>query len=152
MLQIHSIRIAAVAALGVLLVLWGGAWAQQEPKAGASAFEVRVLEAQVPPEQGERYEVLYRMEVISVLRSTSGVKPGETIVVRSYASSQENPNSGDAGPKAPALLAQGWMGIAYLNPDPKASGPDARQQFIIAANGDSFEDIPQGPPSLRWTE
>jgi len=139
MFQVHSIRIATVAALGVLLVLWGDARAAQEPKAGAAeALEVQVLEAQMPPGQGERSEVLYRMEVLSVLRSSpSRVKPGDTIVVRSYASSQD-------------ALAPGWIGVAYLNPDPKAGGPEARRQFI-AADGDSLVANPPGPPALRWT-
>jgi hypothetical protein len=138
MFQVHSIRIATVAALGVLLVLWGDARAVQEPKAGAAeTLEVQVLEAQVPPGQGERYEVLYRMEVLSVLRSSpSRVKPGDTIVVRSYALSKE-------------ALAPGWIGVAYLNPDPKARGPEARRQFI-ADHGDSLVENPPGPPALRY--
>jgi len=53
MFQVHSIRIATVAALGVLLVLWGDARAVQEPKVGAAeALEVQVLEAQVPRGRG----------------------------------------------------------------------------------------------------
>jgi len=138
MFQVHSIRIATVAALGVLLVLWGEAQAVHELKAGATeALEVKVLEAQVHQGQGERQEVLYRMEVLSVLRSTSRENPGDTITVRSYASNNET-------------LAPGWIGVANLNPDPKAGGLDARQQFI-APHGDSFEDVPPGPPSLRFT-
>jgi hypothetical protein len=35
----------------------------------AETHEVQVLEAQIPAGQGERYEVLYRMEVLSVLRA-----------------------------------------------------------------------------------
>jgi hypothetical protein len=151
MFQVHAIRVAAVAALGVLLLLGGAVRAEQEGQT-AAALEVRVLEAQVSPEQGERYEVLYQMEVISVLRATSRVEPGETIVVRAYALSAEVPARGLPEPNAPALLSPGWMGIAYLNPDPQASGPEARLQFTIAANGESFADIPPGPPSLRWTE
>jgi hypothetical protein len=49
----------------------------------AETHEVQVLEAQVPPGQGERYAVLYRMEVLSVLRaSPSRMEPGDTIAVR----------------------------------------------------------------------
>jgi hypothetical protein len=138
MFQVHSIRIATVAALGVLLLLWGDARAVQEPKAGAAeTLEVQVLGAQVPSGQGERYEAVYRMEVLSVLRSSpSRVKPGDTIVVRVYALSKE-------------ALAPGWIGIAYLNPDPKARGAEARRQFI-AADGDSLVENPPGPPSLRY--
>jgi hypothetical protein len=67
-----------------LLVLSRNAEAGQDLKAGAAAkLEVRVLEAQVPTEQGERYDVVYHMEVISVLRSNSGVEPGDIIAVRS---------------------------------------------------------------------
>jgi len=72
-----------------------------------------------------------------VLRSSpSRVNPGDTIVVRSYASSKE-------------ALAPGWIGIAYLNPDPKTHGPEARRQFI-AADGDSLVENPPAPPSLRY--
>jgi hypothetical protein len=150
MLQVNSIRIATVAALGVLLALSVSVRAGQELKEAAAAeLEVRVLEVQVPAGQGERSDVLYRMEVISVLRSTSPVRPGDTITVRSYALSQEAMDRGIVGPK---VLAPGWLGVAYLNPDPEAGGPDAGRQFAIAAGGDSFEDIPPGPPSLRWTE
>lgn len=150
MFQVHSIRITTIAALGILLVLWGNAQAGQDLKAGAAAkLEVRVLEAQVPAEQGERYDVVYRMEVISVLRSKARVKPGDIIAVRSYALSRE---ALDMGVVAPKVLAPGWLGVAYLNPDPKAGGPEARLRFAIAANGDSFEDIPPGPPSLRWIQ
>lgn len=153
MFQVHAMRVAAVAALGVLLLLGGVARAGQGHLAGAAAaLEVRVLEAQVSPAEGERYEVLYQMEVISVLRATSRVEPGETIVVRAYALSAEAQARGLSEPSAPVLLSPGWMGIAYLNPDPEASGPEARLQFTIAANGESFADIPPGPPSLRWTE
>jgi hypothetical protein len=58
MSRAHSIRIATVAALGLLLVLWGDARAQREVKAGAAeTLEVQVLEAQVPPDQGEQSSV-----------------------------------------------------------------------------------------------
>ncbi|WP_296805782.1 hypothetical protein [Thiocapsa sp.] len=150
MLQVHLIRIATVAALGVLLALSLSARAGQGLKdAAAAELEVRVLEAQAPTGQGERSEVLYRMEVISVLRSTSPVQPGDTITVRSYALSQEALDRGVAGPQ---VLAPGWLGVAYLNPDPAAAGAEAGRQFAIAADGDSFKDIPPGPPSLKWTE
>lgn len=138
MFQVYSIRIATVAALGVLLVLGGNARAVQEPKAGAAeTLEVKVLEAQVPPGQGESYEVLYRMEVLSVLRSSpSRVEPGDTVIVRAYASSKE-------------ALAPGWIGVAYVNPDRKSGGPGARGQFI-AADGDSLVENTPGPPSFRY--
>jgi hypothetical protein len=139
MFRAHSIRIATVAALGVLLVLWGDARAERELKAGAGeALEVQVLQAQVPSDQGERSEVLYRMKVLSVLRSSpSRVKPGDIIAVRA-----------DTPSEAP--LAPGWIGVAYLKPDPKASGREARRQFI-AAGGDSFKENPPGPPSATYT-
>jgi hypothetical protein len=139
MLGAHSIRIATVAALGVLLGLWGNAPAGRELKADAGeTLEVQVLEAQVPPDQGERSEVLYRMKVLSVLRaSPSRVNPGDTIAVRADTASK-------------AALPLGWIGIAHLSPDPKASGPEARRQFI-AAGGDSFKENPPTPPSATYT-
>ena len=152
MFQIHRMRIGSLVTLGLFLALCGGARAEQGLQSSApAALEVRVLEAQVPPaaEQGERYAVTYRMEIISVLRSTSRVKPGETIVVRSYALAQ---GAADTGERAPVLLTPGWIGVAYLAPDPKAAGPEARWQFVVAAEGDSFADLAPAPPSLRWTQ
>ena len=147
MFQIQSIRRATVAALGVLLVLWGAAQAGPERKADAAAtLEVKVLEAQVSPGQGDRDEVLYRMEVISVLRSSVRVTPGDILVVRASAVSQEALDRGSLGP---TVLAPGWLGVASLNPDPQASGPEAHRQFVIAAN---FEEIPPGPPAVKWTQ
>jgi hypothetical protein len=139
MFRVHSIPIAIVAAIGVFLVLWGDVRAERELKTGtAETLEVQVLEAQVPPDQGERSGVLYRMKVLSVLDSSpSRVKPGDTIAVRVDTSSE-------------AALAPGWIGVAYLNPDPKASGPEAHRQFI-AAGGDSFKKNPPTPPSVRYT-
>jgi hypothetical protein len=139
MLGAHSIRIATVAVLGVLLVTWGDAGAARELKAGAGeTLEVKVLEAQVPPDQGERSEVLYRMKVLSVLRSSpSRVKPGDTIAVRADTASK-------------AALPLGWIGIAHLSPDLKVSGSEARRQFI-ATGGDAFEENPPTPPSATFT-
>jgi hypothetical protein len=156
MFQVNSIRIATVVGLGVLLVLWAAALAAgQELQAGAAeALEVRVLEVQTPsePAQGDRHDVFYRMEVISVLRSASGKNPGDTIVVRSYTLSKEAMESGSAGATAPMSLTQGWIGTAYLNADPGGGGPEAGQRFAVAAGGDSFEDRPETPPSFRYTK
>ena len=132
-----SIRYTTIAALGVLVILWGEAGAAPPPNA-AEVLEVQVLEAQVPQDQGERFDVLYRMEVLSVLRSASRVQPGETVAVRSYGLSKE-------------ALERGWIGTAYLNRDPKASGPGATRQFVIAADGDSLVELPPGPPSVTFT-
>jgi hypothetical protein len=147
MFHVHSIRTATVAALGVLLILWGDTRAAPERTAGAAeTLEVQVLKAQVPPGQGERYEVL------SVLHSSpSRVKPGDTIVVRSYVLSKAALDRGVVGPKVPALLTPGWIRVAYVNPDPKASGPEARRQFATAIDGNSFVEDRPGPPSLRYT-
>jgi hypothetical protein len=141
----RSIRYATIAALGVLAILWGEAGAVPPPDAvaghqadAAEVFEVQVLEAQVPQGQGERFDALYRMEVLSVLRSTSRVRPGEIVTVRSHGLSKET-------------LERGWIGTAYLNRDPKASGPDAGRQFVVAAQGDGLVELPPGPPSLRFT-
>jgi hypothetical protein len=139
-----------------MLVLWVEARAVPPPDAveglkanAAEVLEVKVLEAQQG--QGERFEVRYRMEVLSVLRSASRVHEGETIRVRSYGLSSEALARGFVGPKVPALLAPGWIGTAYLKRDREASGPDANRQFAIAAQGDSFIEPPPAPPSLRWT-
>jgi hypothetical protein len=133
----RAIRYAATAALGALAILWGSAGAAAPPDA-AEVIEVKVLEAQVPQGQEEHFAVLYRMEVLSVLRSASRVQPGETVTVRADGQSQ-------------ATLEPGWIGTAYLNRDPKASGPDAGRQFVTAAEGEGLVKLPPGPPSLKFT-
>lgn len=152
MFQVRSSRITTAVACGLLLALWGSARAEQGLQSSASAaFEVRVLEAQTPPDTGqaERYPVTYRMEIMSVLRSKTRIKPGETIVVRSYGLNNASP---DSGAKAPTRLSRGWMGVAYLAPDPSAAGPDAGLQYVVAAEGDSFADFDPAPPSATWIE
>jgi hypothetical protein len=132
-----SIRYATIAALGVLAILWGQTGAAPPPDA-AEVLEVKVLEAQVHQGQGERFDVLYRMEVLSVLRSASRVQPGETVTVRSYGQSKE-------------ALERGWTGTAYLNRDPKAAGSGTGRQFVIAAQDESLVELPPGPPSATFT-
>jgi hypothetical protein len=132
-----SIRYATIAALGVLAILWGQAVAAP-PSDAAEVLEVKVLEAQVHQGEGELFDVLYRMEILSVVRSASKVQSGETVTVRSYGQSKET-------------LEQGWMGTAYLNRDPKASGADGERQFAIAAQGESLVELPPGPPSATFT-
>jgi hypothetical protein len=141
MFKFNAIRVTIIAALGALSVLWGAVWAESSPSKGAAAtLEVKVLEVQ--PSTGD--EALYRMEVISVLQSSIRVKPGDIIRVRSRL----------AGPDVPdqSFKPRGWIGTAYLNPDPRATGPEAHFQFVGAANGDSFAELPPTPPSLRWIE
>jgi hypothetical protein len=151
------IRYAGIAVLGLVAILAAKVGAVLPPdaveglKADAQAvLEVKVLEVQTAADPAERFDVVYRMEVISVLRSTTRVKPGETIQVRSYGVSQALLDRGFVGPKIPALLEPGWIGTAYLDPDPQASGADAERQFVIAAHGDSFLEMPPGPPSLKY--
>ena len=85
--------------------------------------------------------------MLSVLRpSPSRVKPGDSIVLRVYALSKEALDRGVVGPKVPALLAPGWIGGAYVYPDPKASGPEVRRHFAIAGEGDNFVEERPGPP------
>ncbi|ADC62673.1 hypothetical protein [Allochromatium vinosum] len=141
MFKFDVIRIATIAALGALSVQWGTVRADQSPPTGVAAkLEVKVLEA--PQQTG--YEALYRMEVISVLQSSIRVKPGDIIRVRSRLAGPDTPDQ--------SLKPRGWIGTAYLNPDPRAIGPEARFQFVGAANGDSFAELPPTPPSVRWIE
>jgi hypothetical protein len=151
-------RSTVIAVFGLLAILTGKVGAILPPdaveglKADARAvLEVKVLEVETAANTAERFDVVYRMEVISVLRSTTRVQPGETIRVRSYGVSQALIDRGFVGPAIPTLLEPGWIGTAYLDPDPQASGPDAGRQFTIAAHGDSFVEVPAGPPSLEYS-
>ena len=141
MFKFDAIRITTIAALGALSILWGAVRAEPSPPTGAAAtLEVKVLEVQ--PTTGN--ETLYRMEVISVLQSDIRVKPGDSIRVRSRLTGPEALNQ--------ILKPRGWIGTAYLNSDLRATGPAARFQFVGAANGNSFEELPPTPPSVRWIE
>ena len=135
MFGIWSIRYTTIAALGLLAILWVHAGAAQPPDA-AEVLEVKVLEAQAHEGQSAGSDVLYRMEVLSVVRSASGVQPGETVTLRSVAHGN--------GPLSP-----GWTGTAYLSSDPEAAG-DGRQ-FVVAAQGGSLVELPPGPPSATFT-
>ncbi|MGB5834153.1 MAG: hypothetical protein WBG92_19505 [Thiohalocapsa sp.] len=132
-----SIRYATIAALGLLAILWGPSGAAPPPDA-AEVLEVKVLETQVQQGEGELFDVFYRMEVLSVIRSTSRVQPGETVTVRSYGQSKQT-------------LEQGWIGTAYINPDAKAAGSGGGHQFVIAAPDESLVELPPGPPSATFT-
>jgi len=133
----RSIRSATAMTLGILAILWEPAGAAP-PQDAAEVLEVKVLEAQVQQGERERVDILYRMEVLSVIRSTSQVQSGAVVTVRSYGPSTE-------------ALEPGWMGTAYVNPDPTASGSDAGRQFVIAGEGESLVNLPPAPPSLEYT-
>jgi hypothetical protein len=137
MCRTYSIRYATMAALalGLLIILWGQAWAAPD---AADVLEVKVLDAQVQQGDGDRFDVSYRMEVLSVIRAASRVQPGETIAVRTYGQSTQ-------------ALERGWMGTAYLNPDRNAAGSDGVRQFVLAAPGEGLVDLPPAPPSLTFT-
>jgi len=130
-----SIRYATIATLGVFAIGCGQAGAVPPPDA-AEVLEVKVLEAEVSQGKEEGLSTLYRMEVLSILRSPSGVKPGEIVTVRAYGPSSE-------------ALERGWIGNAYVNPDPEASG--SGRQFVVAADRGSLVELPPGPPSATWT-
>jgi hypothetical protein len=137
MRRTYSIRYATMAALalGLLIILWGQAWAAPD---AADVLEVKVLDAQVQQGDGDRFDVSYRMEVLSVIRAASRVQPGETVVVRSYGQSTQ-------------ALERGWMGTAYLNPDRNAAGLGGEREFVLAAPGEGLVDLPPAPPSLTFT-
>jgi hypothetical protein len=131
----RSVRYAVFFALGLLAILCGQAGAAPPPDA-AEVLEVKVLEAEVHQGQGESSDVIYRMEVLSVLRSASKVQPGETVTVRTPGNSK-------------GTLEQGWIGTAHVNPDPKTSG--TARQFVTAADSGSLVDRIPGPPAATFT-
>lgn len=137
MFRTFFIRYVTIAAMGVLAALSGPAGAAPPPDA-AEILEVKVLESPVPLGQVEGLGATYRMEVVSVIHSTSGAEPGDTIKVRA------------TGPSDPALVP-GWTGTAYLDPDPTAADSDAERQFVTSALGGSLVGLPPGPPSATFS-
>jgi hypothetical protein len=131
----RSIRYATIAVLAAVAMVWGQAGAAP-PSDAAEVLEVKVLGVEVSQEQQDDVDILYRMEVLSILRSASGVKPGEIVTVRSHGPIDE-------------VLEPGWIGNAYVNPDPRAAG--AGRQFATAGDNDGLEQLPPAPPSATWT-
>lgn len=131
----RSIQYVIIAALSVFVILSGQVGAAP-PTDAAEVLEVKVTDAAVQEAQEERSAVLYRMEVLSILRSPSKVQPGELITVRS-----DGPGEGG--------LERGWIGTAYVNPDPTAAGIGRR--FVLAADSGSLVEAPPAPPSMTFT-
>ena len=132
---IHTTAIAALAALTLLFGLAGA----QEPEADAAeVLELKVLGSSAQPLPGNGFEVLYQMEVLSVLSSSSRLSTGETISVRTTSPVDEP-------------LKTGSMVTGHLNPDPMASGPKGSRQFVTVSSGPGLVEIPPGPPSLTFT-
>ncbi|UHD14738.1 hypothetical protein [Thiocapsa bogorovii] len=128
------IRYAIIAAAVAVVALFGQAGAAP-PTDAAEVFEVKVLEAAANG-QDSPAGVLYRMEALSIMSSPSGVQPGEVVTVRSA-------DSGDG------VHEPGWIGTAYVIPDPTASGTG--RQFVVDPNSDGLVTLPPGPPSATWT-
>ncbi|ESQ13318.1 MAG TPA: hypothetical protein DDY14_00495 [Chromatiaceae bacterium] len=135
--KIGSVRYTARAALAVFAILWIQAGAAP-PTNAVEVLEVKVLEALAPQNQGDDVDILYSMEVLSVIRSASGVQTGETIKVRSYGQGREP-------------LARGWAGTAYLNPDSEAADTDDQPRFVTAAQGEGLVEFPSVPASMTFT-
>lgn len=131
----RSIPYATYAILGVLAILWGQAGVAQQEEA-SDVFEVKVLDAQVSPGQGGLSDVLYQMEILSVIRSASKVEANETITVRA---------AGQSG----RVLEPGWTGTAYLDPAPNSAA--TQRQFVVSSRGEGLVKLPPGPPSATST-
>jgi len=129
------IRYAIIAATVAVVSLFGQAGAAP-PTGAAEVLEVKVLEAAMAEGQDGSGDVLYRMEVLSIMSSPSGVQPGEVVTVRIA-------DSGDG------VQEPGWIGTAYVIPDPTASGTG--RQFVVDPNSDGLVTPPPVPPSATFT-
>lgn len=128
------IRYAIIAAAVAMVALFGQAGAAP-PADAAEVLEVKVLEAVAEGQDGPA-DVLYHMEVLSIMSSPSGVEPGDVVTVRMA-------DSGDG------VHEPGWIGTAYVIPDPTASGTG--RQFVVEPNSDGLVKAPPAPPSATWT-
>jgi hypothetical protein len=95
---------------------------------------IKILEVETKKESDRRLDVLFTAEVLTVERSETGLKSGDTIRIQSYRWTKSY-----AGPKNPPLLPVGWTGIAYLN-KADSDAKEADHVYSLAAYGDSFEE------------
>jgi hypothetical protein len=129
------IRYAIIAAAVAVVALFGQAGAAP-PTDAAEVLEVKVLEASVAEGKDGSGDILYRMEVLSIMSSPSGVQPGEVVTVRIA-------DSGDG------VHEPGWIGTAHVIPDPTASGTG--REFVVEPDSDGLVEAPPAPPSATWT-
>jgi hypothetical protein len=100
-------------------------------KAGApEKLKIKILDVEKSGKDPQ-LKVTFTAEVLAVERSATGLKPGAKITIQSYHWAKSY-----VGPSNPPVLAEGWIGTAYLNKQ-KAQG--AGQTYAPAAYGDSFE-------------
>jgi hypothetical protein len=95
---------------------------------------IKIIGVETKEQSDRRLEVLFTAEVLTVERSETCLKPGDTIQIQSYRWTKSY-----AGPKNPPLLPVGWTGIAYLN-KADSDGKDADNLYTLAAYGASFEE------------
>lgn len=84
----------------------------------------------------EEFEVTYDANVVKVVRSASGVKAGDKVVIQSYIRNPDLKVEPQPGARPPSLLPEGWVGTAYL------SGTDKPKTLKIAVFGYSFVPTP----------
>jgi hypothetical protein len=95
---------------------------------------IKIIGVEKLEQSDRRIEVLFTAEVLSVERSETCLKPGDTIQIQSYRWTKRY-----AGPKNPPLLPVGWIGIAYLN-KADIDAEDADNLYTLASYGASFEE------------
>jgi hypothetical protein len=132
-------RIPLLAAVLVSVALAAAAYAELPPGSyerlktdAQEKLKIKILTVEKKTQGERRLDVQFTAEVFEVERSRSGLRPGDTIQIKSY-----HWTKGYVGPKNPPLLPVGWIGIAYLN---KADGSGKNRIYTLAAYGDSFEE------------
>jgi hypothetical protein len=96
-------------------------------------LKIRITQVHEKEISKRKLEVTFKAEVLEVLRSDSGLKPGDMIMIHSY-----RWTGSYAGPKNPPLLPVGWVGTAFLN-RLESSSEDGGDNYSLAAYGASFE-------------
>jgi hypothetical protein len=96
-------------------------------------LKVKITEVHKEKKSERKLDVTFKAEVVEVLRSDFGLKPGSRITIHSY-----RWTGSYAGPKNPPLLSVGWVGMAYLD-KLENSSKYADDNYTLAAYGDSFE-------------
>ena len=125
-----TVSILAFSAVLGLAALPPGSYDKLKDEA-SDVLRVKIAKAEVKQAKGGLQDVVYTAEVLSVRRSKSGHKRGDTVQIVSYRLEPGAPPL--AGPGVPPQLKAGWKGTAFLNQgkDEKSLKPAAYGQSFV---------------------
>lgn len=112
--------------------------AERKRAEAKNAFKLNILKVYVEETDGFFKDVLMEAKVTEVLRTTCGVKVGETVLIKSrrrHMTDEQVRNSKESFSKPPLVIRKGWRGTAFLR---LKDGTSSLKTFGIVLEGFSF--------------